>query len=251
MSKQQFELRMQHMEIRANDDGTMTVEGYVNEVGKLSRVLGGAKKFREKIKKGAFRNAIESAKHDIDLLAEHDTQKILASTANKSLELKEDDKGLYIKANIVNTSYGRDMHELIRSGIIQNMSFGFRVEKDTWKDLANGLAERTVEQLQLFEVSVVKNPAYADSNIAARNIDIVNGEQRAEEETVKVSVEDLDSILTKAQEMKEQYEALKEDIQALQKQLKNSENSDNEENQRSIEDELVYRRILNLKGEIH
>lgn len=252
MSKQQqMELRTNNVEVRAAEDGSLFVSGYVNETGKLSEILGGSKRFREKISKGAFQKAIDKAQErGIDFLAEHDREKILSSTRNQSLKLKEDSKGLYMEATITPTSFGRDYYELIKSNLLSSMSFGFRAVKDNWKNAASGLAERTVEELELFEVSVVRDPAYSASNIQARGINLVN-EQRAEKETVEVSVEDLNSILAKAQEMKEQYEALKEDIQALQKQLKNSENSDNEENQRSIEDELVYRRILNLKGEIH
>ncbi|WP_191566222.1 phage major capsid protein [Metabacillus idriensis] len=168
-----IELRVHDVMLRAKEDGSMTVSGYVNHVGKLSNVLGSAKKFVEKIAPGAFSRAIKNAKYDIDFLAEHDSKKILASTRNQSLLLYEDEIGLFMSANIVPTSYGKDYYELIGSGILRNMSFGFRTVRDSWKQSSSGLAERTIHELELFEVSAVKNPAYSQSTLSARSIEII------------------------------------------------------------------------------
>ncbi|WHS73263.1 HK97 family phage prohead protease [Bacillus cereus] len=169
-----MELRVAVSDLCTNTDGTMTVSGYVNETGQLSNVLGVTKRFVEKIAKGAFSRAIQSAQKDIDFLAEHKGDLILASTRNGSLQLKEDNKGLHMEATIAPTSWGKDYYELINSGILRNMSFGFRAIKDSWRLLETNLYERTIEELELFEVSVVKNPAYSQSTIAARGIDLVN-----------------------------------------------------------------------------
>ena len=78
-----------------------------------------------------------------------------------------------MEAKIVPTSYGRDYFSLINSEILQNMSFGFRTIKDNWKSTNSGVYERTIEELELFEVSVVRDPAYSQSTISARGIDLV------------------------------------------------------------------------------
>src|SRR5690606_14673555 len=57
-------------------------------------------------------------------------------------------------------------------GLIGNMSFGFRTIKDSW-ERSNGLMIRTVHELELFEVSAVENPAYLESAISARGIDVI------------------------------------------------------------------------------
>lgn len=88
-----IELRINDAELRANEDGSMTVSGYVNKTGQLSNVLGSAKRFVEKIAKGAFSRANINATHDINFLAEHNSKLILASTRNQSLELTEDEIG--------------------------------------------------------------------------------------------------------------------------------------------------------------
>ncbi|PGE55215.1 phage major capsid protein [Bacillus wiedmannii] len=168
-----MELRVAVSDLHTNTDGTMTVSGYVNKTGQLSNVLGVTKRFVEKIAKGAFSRAIQSGKKDIEFLAEHKGDLILASTRNGSLRLTEDNQGLYIEATIASTSWGKDYYELINSGILRNMSFGFRTIKDSWRLLESNLYERTIEELELFEVSVVKNPAYSQSTIAARGIHLV------------------------------------------------------------------------------
>lgn len=167
-----MELRVQTAELEATSDGVLKVSGYVNKTNQYSEILGTTKRFKEKIARGAFSKAIRMAKH-INFLAEHDSQRILASTRNGSLELREDEQGLFMSANISPTSWGRDYYQLIKDGIHRNMSFGFRTVKDSWKSIEPGLYERTIEELELFEVSVVEKPAYTSSTIAARGIELV------------------------------------------------------------------------------
>ena len=168
-----IELRMNSFNVVENDDeGKLIVSGYVNETGKQSHLLGSKKKFKETIQKGAFTRALKKG-NDIHFLAEHDENKILASTRNGSLTLKEDEKGLLMTAEISDTSYGRDYHTLIKDGILRNMSFGFSVDKDKWRKLNDGTYTRDISDLTLYEVSVVTNPSYPQSSISARGLNVV------------------------------------------------------------------------------
>lgn len=153
----------------AKDD--LVVEGLI-PVESLSEVLtSGRKKFREKIAKGAFNKALNNTKY-IDLLVEHDTKKILASTRNGSLELTETESGLFLYSKFAHTSFGKDCFELIKADLLKNLSFGFRVVKDSWKQSGSEMI-RTIEELDLFEISVVRNPAYSSTELSARGIDIL------------------------------------------------------------------------------
>ena len=168
-----IELRMNSFNVIENDDeGKLIVSGYVNETGKQSHLLGNKKKFKETIQKGAFTRALKKG-NDIHFLAEHDENKILASTRNGSLKLVEDERGLLMTAEISDTSYGRDYHTLIKDGILRNMSFGFSVDKDNWNRGNDGTYTRDISDLTLFEVSVVTNPAYPQSTISARGLNVV------------------------------------------------------------------------------
>lgn len=170
----------------------LEVAGYVNEVGSLSQPMKGRYKkvFREKIEKGAFTRAIERAKVNgkpIKLLFAHEQRNLLASTKNGSLELEEDDIGLKFRANLIDTSLGKDVHKFVKSGLISNMSFGFSNAKDTWS-VENGVQIRTLKDFDISEISILDNPAYLASSVSARGIDLIEDievpdiEERKEEE---------------------------------------------------------------------
>lgn len=170
--EKQVEFRIR--EARVQSDGDMIVAGYVNKTEQYSEELGVVKRFREKIARGAFKRAIERASGDIDFLADHNPDLVLASTKNDTLKLEEDDEGLRMEARIINTSVGRDWFEMISSGLITNMSFGFSVIEDAWNVIEDDVYERHIEDLNLFEVSAVRTPAYAQSTIASRGLDSVD-----------------------------------------------------------------------------
>lgn len=189
----QIELRTNKAQLSSTEDGVLKVSGYVNKTNEPSEVLGTSKRFIEKISKGAFSQAISRAK-EIDFLAEHSSEKLLSSTRNGSLYLKEDDQGLWIEATITPTSYGKDTYELIKSGIFRNMSFGFKAIKDSWRAIENGLYERTIHELELFEVSVVKTPAYSQSTISARNLHVRSADEIIK--NIKLEKEDVNMKVT-------------------------------------------------------
>ena len=151
----QFETRVSsaQFEIRETSDG-MTFEGYAAVFNSRSENLGG---FTEFVAPGAFTRSLK-ARNDVKLLWNHDSGQVLGSTRAGSMTLTEDAKGLKVVAKLPNTQLGRDTAELLRTGLVDSMSFGFNVIKDKWN--ANG-DERTLESVRLFEVSVVAFPAYA------------------------------------------------------------------------------------------
>lgn len=172
-----LELRSENFEF---NDSDLTVSGYVNKAGDISKVIGRPDNnghlqfFYETIDPQAFVDSINNRPDGkpIDLYADHDPQKLLATTDNGSLELNVDDVGLHMRAQIVNTNDGRDAYELIKSGIMGKMSFGFSVKHasmDYSYANANKYPLRKVDSLDLMEVSAVRFPAYLDTNIEARN----------------------------------------------------------------------------------
>ena len=160
-----------------------TVEGYASVFNSMSEDLGG---FREIILPGAFKNALND---DIRALYNHDSNYLLARTASGTLEVKEDDKGLYYRFEMPNTSYGNDLLELYKRGDLTQSSFGFTVDKDSWR-LEDGQHVRYIESVSsLFDVSAVVYPAYVQSSSGLRSAE-PNGEGEAEEarETPKEEV---------------------------------------------------------------
>lgn len=163
-----IETRANHVELRAEGDGR-TFSGYASVFNEPSLPL----PFTEIVKPGAFKRSLQS-RNRMMLLWNHDTSNPLASTRNGSLVLTEDAKGLFVTATLPNTTLGNDIAELVRSGVIDAMSFGFSVRKDSWSQDGN---TRYLEDVSLSEVSLVSTPAYEQTSgtvsvrAEARNID--------------------------------------------------------------------------------
>ena len=150
-----------------------TVEGYASVFNSMSEDLG----FREVILPGAFSDVLDN---DVRALYNHDSNYLLARTTSGTLELKEDDKGLYYRFEMPNTSYGNDMLELFRRGDLTQSSFGFTVEKDNWR-MEDGQQVRYIERVgSLFDVSPVVYPAYSQASSGLRSAE-PKGEGEAEE----------------------------------------------------------------------
>jgi len=155
-------------------EGSRTVEGYASVFNSMSEDLGG---FREIILPGAFSEVLDN---DVRALYNHDSNYLLARTASGTLELKEDSKGLYYRFEMPNTTYGNDMLELFRRGDLSQSSFGFTVEKDSWK-LENGQHVRYIERVgSLFDVSPVVYPAYTAASSGLRSAE-PKGDSAADE----------------------------------------------------------------------
>jgi len=152
------------------DDNNMHVSGLVNKAGSKSQVISeDGIEFYETINPQAFIDAVNQTDHPIDFYEEHDPSLLLATTDNGSLALNADPTGLNMEATMVDTQVARDAYQWIKTGIIKGMSFGFIVLDDSW-DYSGEIPFRTVNAIELYEVSAVRFPAYLASDIEARGI---------------------------------------------------------------------------------
>jgi uncharacterized protein len=168
LSKLETRVNPAQFEVRETEEG-MTFSGYAAVFNSDSQPL----PFIERIAPGAFRGSLRN-RNDIKLLWNHETGQPLASTRAGNLRLTEDDRGLFVEATLPNTTVGRDARELISSGIVDSMSFGFTVARggDEWS--ADG-STRTLTKISLHEVSIVSFPAYLATagSTAVRGLDKV------------------------------------------------------------------------------
>ena len=140
-----------------------TIVGYASVFDSESRDLG---QFKEIIKPGAFDRALVE-EHDVRALVDHDPKMILGRSKSGTLRMLVDEVGLRVEIDPPDTSVGRDTIESIRRGDLDSMSFGFVVRDDQWKE-DEGQAIREINDLDLFDVSVVSFPAYEDTSVAVR-----------------------------------------------------------------------------------
>jgi uncharacterized protein len=164
MSNNGFEVRFTESTIEQHDNGTLV--GYAARWNSPSVDLGG---FIEIIKPGAFAKSLVDFP-DVLALVEHDTAKPLARTLNKSLTLVEDDQGLRAEIIPADTSYARDVRELVRAGTVRGMSFRFMpFPGGAHLDTSKHPALRTLTSVRLSEVSIVLSPAYPETSIQVRH----------------------------------------------------------------------------------
>jgi HK97 family phage prohead protease len=180
----------QDLEIRQEGDG-MTLRGYAAVFNSPSQPL----PFIETIERGAFRDSLNS-RNDIKLLWNHDTSIVLGSTRAGTLRLAEDERGLYVDANLPDTQAGRDAVISIQRGDVTGFSFGFRVAAggDVWLNAS----ERVLKRVNIHEVSVgVAFPAYLGTEGTAnvRSVTDLTGKIARLAEIRGVSAEELTDAL--------------------------------------------------------
>ena len=156
---------VQDFEIREQGD-KMTFRGYAAVFNSDSEPL----PFIERIMPGAFDKTLKS-RNNVKMYLNHDSTLVLGSTRAKTLRLAVDQKGLMADADLPNTTYARDLAELMKRGDVDSMSFGFSVPRngDSWSE--DGM-RRELREVRLHEVSVVTGfPAYKATSASLRSID--------------------------------------------------------------------------------
>ena len=178
------------LEFRASVEGEDKIlEGYAALFNTRSKLLGG--QFYETIERGAFDEVLNSEDLDVVLNFNHDNSLVMARTTNGTLQLSSDDKGLFFRAVLPNTSYANDVYELVKRGDIFQNSFAFLPSQDGYsvnRDENSKYDLVTITKIEkLRDVSAVTFPAYAETKVEAR--DDHSEEETKEEEKTSVSSE--------------------------------------------------------------
>jgi len=120
----------------------------------------------ETLAPGAFAETLSA---DIRALVDHNPGRVIGRNKSGTLRLAEDDKGLRVEIDVPDTTDGNDLWELVGRGDISGMSFGFRVTKQVWDETVEP-PRRTIQAVDLMEVSAVAWPAYDDTEIGKRSL---------------------------------------------------------------------------------
>lgn len=151
----------------------MIVEGYAFKYGietVLFRTSSGYE-YKEIIEQGALAGADIT---DVPFKYNHaDNIFIVARTRNGSLELKEDNVGLFIHARFIDTQTGRDFFKMIQERLIDKMSFAFTESKYEDEYGEHYTLHRIQQFKRIWDVSGVDIPAYDATEIYARSIGIL------------------------------------------------------------------------------
>lgn len=192
--KLQKELRLatENLAVRADEQDTakMIIEGYPIVFDKETYIDLGWDGWYEKVDRNAFANADMS---DVCLKYNHnDNVFILARTRNSSLTLTPDDYGVFMHAELIDTTTNRDVYEMVRSGLLSEGSFAFTVTEQEVHEIGEYGADnyemhRTIKSIgKLFDVAICPNGAYGDlTEIYARSYDLLESKAKGKAEALK------------------------------------------------------------------
>lgn len=150
-------------EFKEQED-SLVVEGYavVFEQPTLIAEFEGIKAY-EVIDRNAFS---QSQMSDVVFVVNHEGTPA-ARTRNGTLELRIDDYGLYVRADLSKSSIGKSVYNDIKNGVYDRMSFSFIAQKDERDPKTR--TRRILAINRLFDVSCVTFAAYEQTHILARS----------------------------------------------------------------------------------
>ena len=171
--------------IARNDGENPTIEGYFSVFNSIYEIAPG---MTESVAPGAFSRSLSGG--DIRALTNHDTTLVLGRTKAHTLELREDQHGLWGKISInPNDVDAMNLYERVRRGDVDQCSFGFEIIKEETDFRDDGSVHWTIQDVELYEVSACTFPAYKETNIAARSEELANMQQRKAEAWKKSKME--------------------------------------------------------------
>ncbi len=123
----------------------------------------------ERFEPGAFGDV---AALDVVLNRQHDRRAPLARTGGGGLILSDSSESLRMAAELPNTRDAADTLELVRTGVLRGLSVEFRAIREA---LEHGV--RVIQEAVLTGLGVVDRPAYTESTVQTRQLEIVETRQ--------------------------------------------------------------------------
>lgn len=147
------------------DDGEApSIEGYFAVFNSNYEIAPG---MSESIAPGAFASSMNN---DVRALTNHDTTLVLGRTKAGTLEIREDDKGLWGRIEInPNDADAVNLYERVKRGDVDQCSFGFDIRSEETDLHEDGSVHWTLTDVELYEVSCCTFPAYEQTSISARS----------------------------------------------------------------------------------
>jgi HK97 family phage prohead protease len=150
------------------DSDGRTLEGYAAVFEEATEIDSWEGHFRETIQRGAFAKTL--AEHKPALLFDHGRHpQIGAMPIGTITDLREDSRGLFVKARLTDSSLVEPVRAAIADGSIPGMSVRMNVVKDAWSAGVGNIAERSIKEVGLVELGPVVFPAYDSTEVAVRS----------------------------------------------------------------------------------
>jgi HK97 family phage prohead protease len=199
-------------ELKASNDNI--IEGYASYFGNVDS-------YGDIIEEGAFTKTLKENKNRVKVLWQHDINEPIG----KPIVMEQDSTGLYIRAKISMTDTGKKAMELMRDGVVDEMSIGYDVIKDSWSG-----KNRMLKELRLWEFSPVTFAANEKAKItSAKNFsDLLYDINNADVGEIKNAIERLNELLKTLEPRMNVTQAEKEvdDVQSILKMIRSFSHAD-------------------------
>lgn len=165
--QRQYRSAQAKFETRADENGGPVIAGYFAVFNQPTELWPGC---IEQIAPGAFASSLGG---DVRALIDHDTRLVLGRSTAGTLTLREDQTGLYgeIKINEQDTD-AMNLYARVQRGDVSQCSFGFDIKAEDYIVSEDGqTCTWTVDDVVLYEVSVVTFPAYEATSVSARSVE--------------------------------------------------------------------------------
>jgi len=165
------EQRPATLEHETRADGSMVLRGHA-ALYDTPTDIGGM--FTEVIQRGAFDGALQRG-DDVRALLNHDPNMVLGRTKAGTLRLWLDDRGLAYEVDLdAENDVSRRVWRMVQRGDVSQSSFAFTVPAGGAKfepaASREVLPRRVITNVELYDVSPVTYPAYAETTVSARDL---------------------------------------------------------------------------------
>lgn len=143
------QLDLKAAELKFNDEAR-TVEGYAS-------TFGGVDAYGDTIAPGAYTKTLQNRERPIRMRWNH-----FGPVIGKWVEMREDEKGLWVKGQLTpGHTVAENVYASLRHGAVDGLSIGFMAT-----DLEEDGDTRLLKEIELFEISVVEEPADLGAKIS-------------------------------------------------------------------------------------
>ena len=135
------------------------------------------------VDRGSFTKTLQERAGRIRICHQHDWRDVIG----KPLELREDEVGLFVKAQLVlDVQRAREDYALMKAGALSELSFGYEpvvVAKDT----VDGVKVRRLKEVKLYEISLVTVAMNEAATVIGVKEEQPSIEGKQEEEVIPIS----------------------------------------------------------------
>ena len=139
------------IEVKAEgqEEGRLHIKAYVLAFGNVDS-------WGDVIEPGACDAFLASANAErMALCYQHDLGEVIGVITDKGV----DGRGMWIEADILDTTTGQDVQKLIRAGAVKEFSIGYVADKWSYEQTADGSEIRHLEAITIWEASPVTRAA--------------------------------------------------------------------------------------------